>query len=148
MIKGGCLCGKIRYEADGESFLAIRCHCRDCQYVSGGESAAVISVVRGALRVQGEPREYRSKADSGVAVSRSFCADCGTPPFAGNEKDAEVIAIKLGSSTSHPSSHRPVTYGHHRRNLGITSIPMRQLFLQRTLALRQIRYRDGDQAFS
>jgi hypothetical protein len=97
MITGGCLCGKIRYEADGESFLAIRCHCRDCQYVAGGEPTAVMSVGRGALRVQGEPRAYRSKADSGVGVFRSFCADCGTPLFAGNEKDADVIAIKLGS---------------------------------------------------
>lgn len=139
MITGGCLCGKIRYEADGESFLAVRCHCRDCQYVSGGEPTAVISVVRGALRVQGEPRAYRSKGDSGVAVFRSFCADCGTPLFAGNEKDAEVIAIKLGS-LDEPSKFAPaVTYGHHRPNLGITSIPMRQFFFQRTLALRQIR---------
>ena len=50
--------------------------------------------------------------------------------------------LSLSSSvrlTIHPSSHPPVTYGHHRRNLGITSIPMRQLFFQRTLALRQIR---------
>ena len=97
MITGGCLCGTIRYEAEVEWFLAIRCHCRDCQYVSGGEPAAVISVARGALRVLGEPRVYRSKADSGGAVFRSFCADCGTPLFADNEKDAEFIAIKLGS---------------------------------------------------
>jgi hypothetical protein len=97
MITGGCLCGKIRYEAEVGLFLAIRCHCRDCQYASGGEPAAVISLARGALRVQGEPRVYRSKADSGVAVFRSFCADCGTPLFAGNEKDAEWISIKLGS---------------------------------------------------
>ena len=97
MITGGCLCGKIRYEAEVESFLAIRCHCRDCQYVSGGEPAAVVSFARDALRVQGEPRTYRSKTDSGVAFFRSFCADCGTPLFAGNEKDAEFIAVKLGS---------------------------------------------------
>jgi hypothetical protein len=106
MITGGCLCGKIRYEADGESFLAVRCHCRDCQYVSGGEPAAVISFVRGILQVQGEPRIYRSKADSGVAVFRSFCADCGTPLFAGNKKDAEVISIKLGS-LDEPSKFAP-----------------------------------------
>ena len=106
MIIGGCLCGKIRYVADGESFLAVHCHCRDCQYVSGGEPAAVISVARGVLRVQGEPRVYRSKADSGVAVFRSFCADCGTPLFAGNEKNAEVIAIKLGS-LDEPSKFAP-----------------------------------------
>ena len=106
MITGGCLCGKIRYEADAEWFLAIRCHCRDCQYVSGGEPTAAFSVALGALRVQGEPRVYRSKADSGVAVFRSFCADCGTPLFAGNERDAEFVAIKLGSLDD-PSKYAP-----------------------------------------
>jgi len=66
----------------------------------------VISVARRGLRVQGEPRAYRSRADSGVAVFRSFCADCGTPLFAGNEKDAEFIAIKLGS-LDEPSKFAP-----------------------------------------
>ena len=105
-IKGGCLCGKIRYEADAETFLALRRHCRDCQYVSGGEPAAVISLVRGALRIQGEPRAYRSKADSGVDVFRSFCGECGTPLFGGNEKYPEHIAIKLGS-LDEPSKFAP-----------------------------------------
>jgi hypothetical protein len=106
MITGGCLCGKIRYEAAAELFVAVRCHCRDCQYVSGGEPAAVISIARDTLRVQGEPRVYRSKADSGVAVFRSFCADCGTPLFAGNEKDAQFVSIKLGS-LDEPSKFAP-----------------------------------------
>src|ERR1700675_4227687 len=106
MITGGCLCGKIRYEAEVEWYLAIPCHGRDCKYISGGEPAAVISVARGALRVQGEPRIYRSKADSGVVVFRSFCGDCGTPLFAGNERDAEFIAIKLGSLDD-PSRYAP-----------------------------------------
>jgi hypothetical protein len=108
MITGGCLCGKIRYEADVEWFLAVRCHCRDCQYVSGGEPAAVLSVVRGALRVQGEPRVYLSKGNSGVAVFRSFCADCGTPLFAGNDKNAG-FAIKLGS-LDEPSEFAPAVH--------------------------------------
>jgi hypothetical protein len=102
MIEGGCLCGKIRYEADGESFIAVRCHCRDCQYISGGEPAVVIAVARGALRIQGEPRVFRSKADSGVAVFRSFCANCGTPLFAGNENNSGFIAVKLGSLDDPP----------------------------------------------
>src|SRR5215469_4858354 len=34
---GGCLCGQIRYEVNSDTFIEVRCHCRDCQYVSGGE---------------------------------------------------------------------------------------------------------------
>ncbi len=95
---GGCLCGQIRYEVNGDSFLALRCHCRDCQYVSGGEPAAVLAAPADSVRcLQGEPRVFRSKADSGAGVYRSFCANCGTPLFAGNDLHPEMIAIKIGS---------------------------------------------------
>jgi len=35
-FEGGCYCGKIRYVADGEPRLKAQCHCRECQYISGG----------------------------------------------------------------------------------------------------------------
>ena len=41
---GGCLCGAIRYESDGDVMFALRCHCRDCQRQSGAASVAAIRV--------------------------------------------------------------------------------------------------------
>lgn len=108
-ISGGCLCRQIRYEAEGQPFIALRCHCRDCQYVSGGEPAAVVSFPRSAIRVEGEPRVFWSRADSGVGVFRSFCANCGTPLFAGNDQRTEFVAIKLGSLDD-PSQFTPAAH--------------------------------------
>jgi hypothetical protein len=97
-IRGGCLCGAVRYEGGSEPTAALSCHCRDCQYVSGGEPADVIVVTASSVDVtQGEPKVFWSKADSGNRVYRSFCDTCGTPLFAGNVSYPEMIAIKIGS---------------------------------------------------
>ena len=36
---GGCVCGAIRYECDAEPIMTFKCHCRDCQHVTGGAYA-------------------------------------------------------------------------------------------------------------
>ncbi|HEY0526973.1 MAG TPA: GFA family protein [Stellaceae bacterium] len=97
-ISGGCLCGAVRFEAAGEPLVSLKCHCRDCQYLSGGEPAdAVVMPSQAVTVVKGEARAYWTRADSGNRVYRSFCATCGTPLFAGNEAHPEAIAIKTGA---------------------------------------------------
>ena len=65
-VSGGCLCGQIRFDVNMDTFLTLRCHCRDCQYLSGGEPAAVVAVAADSVRVaQGAPGVFRSSADSG-----------------------------------------------------------------------------------
>ena len=33
-IEGGCYCGEIRFEAEGDAQASIQCHCRECQYIN------------------------------------------------------------------------------------------------------------------
>lgn len=95
---GGCLCGRVRYHTTGEPLAGIACHCRDCQYVSGGAEANVVVYPRAAVTVFGGGyTTFRSRAASGQGVWRAFCPDCGTPLFAGNEAHPEVLSIKAGT---------------------------------------------------
>ena len=42
-IKGGCYCGAIRYEFEGDVTATFQCHCRECQYFTGGHANAFMS---------------------------------------------------------------------------------------------------------
>jgi len=36
MIRGSCLCGKVKYEYDGEIEEIAMCHCSQCRKAQGG----------------------------------------------------------------------------------------------------------------
>ncbi len=42
-VTGGCLCGEVRYRAQGEPLWVVHCHCRWCQRVSGAAFLTCIS---------------------------------------------------------------------------------------------------------
>ena len=41
-VTGGCYCGEIRFEVTGPQEAAFQCHCRECQYITGGNTNIVI----------------------------------------------------------------------------------------------------------
>lgn len=49
-ITGGCLCGEVRYEMEGVFNVAV-CHCRECQYASGGGPNYIALVPTPAVRL-------------------------------------------------------------------------------------------------
>ncbi|MCD0506088.1 GFA family protein [Bordetella petrii] len=96
-LTGGCQCGAVRYEITAEPMTAATCHCRDCQYASGGAPAHALLVAPEALRIlQGRAHEHSYMGDSGNTVMRSFCQHCGTPLFGGTQGAGYAI-VKAGS---------------------------------------------------
>lgn len=76
MLKGHCLCGAIRYEADATPTNQTICHCSMCRRAAGSPVVGWFSVPPGAYRVvAGSPTSYRSSSH----VVRTFCGTCGTP---------------------------------------------------------------------
>lgn len=106
-VTGGCLCGAVRYEAEGEPLVSLACHCRDCLKSTGGAPTYAAVFRRGTVRVTaGEPRTYWKAGDSGKRVGRSFCPACGAPVFSEGEANPGVLIVKAGSLDD-PSRFRP-----------------------------------------
>lgn len=97
-LEGGCVCGAVRYECVGEPVLAAHCHCRDCQKSSGAAMATVFAVPKAAFRkLQGVTATYRYIGDTGGAVLRHFCPQCGAPLFSDVASMPELQFVRAAS---------------------------------------------------
>jgi hypothetical protein len=77
-LEGGCYCGKLRYAVDGEAMMKAQCHCRECQYISGGApNMFMLMPAAGFAYTKGAPKQF-TRSDLEGAVTREFCAECGT----------------------------------------------------------------------
>ncbi|MBM3393932.1 MAG: GFA family protein [Betaproteobacteria bacterium] len=77
-LTGGCHCGAIRYEAEGEPSRHSLCHCADCRRHAGAPMVGWAMYPRDAVKVtRGTPKVYASSEHG----RRHFCGDCGTGLF-------------------------------------------------------------------
>ncbi|MCV6594726.1 MAG: GFA family protein [Silicimonas sp.] len=77
-MQGGCYCGEIRYEVTGEPVLRSQCHCRECQYITGGGANFFLLVPNEAFSyTTGAPQDF-ARTDLEAPVTRQFCPTCGT----------------------------------------------------------------------
>jgi hypothetical protein len=77
-LSGGCLCGAVRYEVEGEPRMVFLCHCRDCQRSSGSLVHFGVMVQEAKLKLEGTLTAYHSQSDAGRGITREFCPRCGS----------------------------------------------------------------------
>ena len=92
--KGGCLCGRIRYVADGNPAWIAHCHCATCRHHVAGPVATFVGFRRDQVRFEtDEPAVYLSSPN----VERGFCPHCGTPLFYRSDRHPGEIHLLIGS---------------------------------------------------
>jgi hypothetical protein len=103
MLKGGCFCGAIRYEARGVPSLETNCHCSICRRTSGAPFVAWFTVPTNQFHfVAGNPTRFKSS----VHGTRGFCGQCGTPLTFQSARHADAIDVTT-CSLDNPEAFPP-----------------------------------------
>ncbi|BAY34528.1 glutathione-dependent formaldehyde-activating GFA [Nostoc carneum NIES-2107] len=97
-VTGGCLCGYVRYEYNGELEAANYCHCQDCRKTTGSAFNVGVRIQSAALRiVAGKVKSYTKEGNSGNKITREFCPECGSPLFTRAPAKPQFVWLKAGS---------------------------------------------------
>lgn len=115
-VKGGCLCGNIRFVARGQPYRVGICHCLDCRKHHGALFHASAIFPDAAVSVQGTAQQF---------AGRYFCPRCGSSVFS---RSGDEVEINLGALDA-PDQFRP-TYElwTHRRESWLPEFPNVKLY--------------------
>lgn len=108
---GGCACGSIRYEIDGEPIVSVDCQCRDCTRESGTGHLSHLVFQRSGVNLTGKATQWDMIADSGNKKTSAFCPTCGSPVYGTFAAMPDIFAIRA-ASLDDPSRYKPqiITY--------------------------------------
>jgi hypothetical protein len=94
-----CACGACKFGFDTDPTFIANCHCNDCKRASGGEMATFFGVPAEDFTLfSGTPKPFRYIAESGKALYRNFCPECGSRMFTDRlESFPGLVFVMLGS---------------------------------------------------
>lgn len=81
---GGCLCGAVRFRAEGPSLFCCHCHCKYCRLAHGAAFVTWLGVRDEAFTLTDGEDSLRWYASSRQS-RRGFCRECGTTLFYASE---------------------------------------------------------------
>jgi len=98
-VKGGCLCGAVRYESAADPALVAVCHCTTCQKYTGSAFSLNLGMPAGSVTITGDSlATYEDRAGaSGNPFFRTFCSLCGSPISGSGDAYSGLTFMKAGT---------------------------------------------------
>ncbi len=101
MIKGGCQCGKVSYEADGAISDLSHCHCSMCRKLHGAAFATFAAVARDTFRWSAGEDVLKTFASSDM-IDREFCSNCGSQVVVFFKPEPDLVYLTMGTVDGNP----------------------------------------------
>ncbi len=117
-----CSCGQLAITCEGEPVRISICHCLACQRRTGSAFGAQARFPRARVAIEGRAKDYVRIADSGAALTHSFCPDCGTTVYYIQNALPDIVAVPLGAFAD-PAFPPPRFSVYERRRHAWVSVP-------------------------
>ena len=101
-LRGGCMCGAVRFEVHRPLVLAGYCHCTRCQRRTGTAASCSARIEPGSLRVTKGGDVLAAYEPGGDGFAKFFCSRCGSALWSRHPEHHEVISIRLGAFDGDP----------------------------------------------
>ena len=101
MLRGGCLCGSVRYEIHGTIGRITHCHCSQCRKAHGAAFGSYAGVKHAEFKlISGEKDIVAFPSSSGVL--RTFCRRCGATLQFIREARTDSFSLAVGTLDDDP----------------------------------------------
>jgi hypothetical protein len=88
-LEGGCYCHALRYVAEGDPVMKAQCHCRECQYITGGAPNVFVAMPKaGFAYTKGTPKKF-TRTDLERPVTRASSALNAAPTSRPCRRDSQ-----------------------------------------------------------
>ncbi len=106
MIRGSCLCRRVRFEIQGQLGPTSHCHCSMCRKATGAAFGTYAEVKIENLKIV-SGAEVIMRYRSSPGVERTFCARCGSTLQFVSEKNSGKVEVALGTLDDDPGTKVP-----------------------------------------
>ncbi|PYL05538.1 MAG: GFA family protein [Verrucomicrobia bacterium] len=100
LIRGSCLCGGVRFEAEPPFIRASHCHCERCRKHSGTAVCTQARVRREQFRLLAG--EELIKVYEGEGAVKAFCVNCGSSLVGGDWPEGAEVSTRMGAFDDDP----------------------------------------------
>ncbi|SHJ90846.1 Uncharacterized conserved protein [Shimia gijangensis] len=105
-LVGGCKCGAVRYSGSRADVPMFRCHCRDCQQLTGSGHSDMVPLDAASFSMSDGSKTYEMAGGSGRSTFSGFCPNCGAQLTRRSERSPDRIYVHA-ASLDDPSVYKP-----------------------------------------
>jgi hypothetical protein len=99
-FRGGCLCGSVQFEINGEPIRFYHCHCTRCRKATGTGHATNLFLQPASLKwLTGEELVRSFKIPEAKRFTNTFCGVCGSR-LPRQAMGGDIVMVPAGSLDS------------------------------------------------